>query len=61
MNQMERQSLKHAADWLRYSKSPEYKMDASIDKERRAASDKKSGHSPACSLTKCHPNCPSAG
>lgn len=58
MNEMERVALKGAAEWLRYARSPQAARDLARDKVRRAAADRKAGHSPLCSLTKCHPDCP---
>jgi hypothetical protein len=57
MNRLEKDSLKHAAEWLRYSRSPQALLDAEQDRLRRIEGDKKAGHSPLCSLTKCHPSC----
>jgi hypothetical protein len=61
MNGLEKAALAHAAEWLRYQKSPQYARDLKADGAGRAALDKKVGHSPKCSLTKCHPECARAG
>ena len=57
MTSMEKSSLKHAADWLRYQRSPQYKADLNLDRQQRAIADAKAGHSASCSLTSCHPSC----
>lgn len=57
MNANEKATLKHAAEWLRYSRSPQYSPDLLADKARRAESDRKAGHSPKCGILKCHPDC----
>lgn len=57
MHSLEKAALKHAAEWLRYVRSPQAKIDLERDKKRRAAADRKAGHSPLCSFTKCHPSC----
>jgi hypothetical protein len=58
MNQMERAARDHAAEWLRYSKSSQYRKDAATDKARREASDRAAGHSPRCGIMQCAPDCP---
>lgn len=55
MNGLE--SAKAAAEWNAYTKSDKARIAQTIDKSRRAAADIKAGHSPLCSLTKCHPTC----
>jgi hypothetical protein len=57
MNKLEQSSLQHAKDELRYQASPQAWIDEQVDKARRAAADKKLGHVPGCSLTKCAPGC----
>jgi hypothetical protein len=57
MKTLEQSSLQHAKDELRYQRSPQAWIDAQVDKARRAAADKKAGHVPGCSLTKCAPGC----
>ena len=58
MTRMEQAALGHAAEWLRYSRSPQARIDAERDRERRAAADRKGGHTPLCSFTTCHHTCP---
>ncbi len=60
MGKMEKAALQHATEWLRYQRSAQAKIDLITDRARRAAADAKAGHLPACSLTKCAKNCPSA-
>lgn len=60
MNEMEKSALKHAAEQLRYQRSPQYKIDRENDKRKRAARDKAFGHTPQCSLTRCAEGCRSA-
>lgn len=57
MNSMERASLKHAADWLAYQRSPQYAADLRADIARRAALDASRGHVPGCGLMRCAPGC----
>jgi hypothetical protein len=57
MTNLERSCLKHAAAWLRYSRSPQARIDLERDKAKRAAADKKAGHSQLCGIEKCHPTC----
>jgi len=59
MNRLEAAALRHAAEWLRYSRSPQARLDAAADAARRAQADKAAGHSPRCGLLRCHPDCPS--
>lgn len=59
LSKMEQAALDHAAAELKYRKSPQAKIDATNDKNRRAKADKIMGHSPNCSLTKCACDCPS--
>ncbi len=59
MKRLEAASLKHAAEWLRYSRSPQAKRDLAADKIRRAKADIASDHTPECGLMKCADNCPS--
>jgi len=58
MTRNEAAALRHAAEWLRYSRSPQATRDARADKARRAANDRAVGHLPACGLTKCCAACP---
>lgn len=59
MNRMEKAALNHAAEWLRYSRSPQAKRDLAADIARREALSRKQGHLPSCGLLKCRPECPS--
>jgi len=59
MNEMERLALQHAAEWLKYQRSPQAAIDLARDKRRRAAANIAAGHTPQCSLTKCVSECPS--
>jgi hypothetical protein len=59
MNRMEKAALSHAAEWLRYSRSPQAKLDFQVDVRRREALTRKQGHIPQCGILKCHPDCPS--
>lgn len=59
MNGLEKAALGHAAEWIKYSRSPQARRDAAQDRKRRIAADKKAGHSTLCGLNKCHPSCPS--
>lgn len=59
MNRMEKACLRSAAEWLRYSRSPQARRDAEADRLRRLAADRKAGHSSLCGLDACHPSCPS--
>ena len=56
----EAETLRHAAAWLRYQRSPRYARDLAADQRRRAKANKQAGHTPQCSLTKCAPGCRSA-
>lgn len=58
MTRSEKAALNHAAEWLRYSRSPQAKRDAAADTRRRAQADRKAGHTPACGLMKCAHSCP---
>lgn len=58
MNAMEQQALHNVAEYLRYANSPQARIDAKIDATRRSAADRKAGHSPKCSLTRCAACCP---
>jgi hypothetical protein len=57
MNQMEQAALKHATEWLKYQCTAQAAKDLARDKEKRRATDIAKGHSPKCTLTKCHPEC----
>lgn len=57
MTRLEKAALAHAAEWLRYAKSPQARRDLEQSKATRALADRKAGHSALCSLTKCHPTC----
>lgn len=59
MTRTEKAALAHAAEWLRYSRSPQATRDAAADLVSRAKADRKAGHSTMCGLDKCHPSCPS--
>lgn len=59
MNRLERAALSHAAEHLRYQRSPQARKDAEADRARRIKADKAAGHSPLCGLTQCHASCPS--
>jgi hypothetical protein len=54
---LERAALQHAAAEQAYRRSPQARRDAVADRDRRAAADRKAGHSPACTLAKCAPDC----
>lgn len=56
---MERASLSHAADELRYRRSQKARDDMAADVARRNALTIKQGHSLKCGILKCHPSCPS--
>lgn len=43
-----------ARDWLRH---PQRKVEDAEDRARREAADRRNGHVPACTLTRCHPDC----
>ncbi len=55
----ENETLRHAAAWLRYERSPRFARDMAADKLRRKKRDRAAGHLPQCSLAKCAPECPS--
>ena len=57
MTRMEKAALAHVVDWKKYQRSPQYAADLRQSRAAREAQDIKAGHSPACSLTKCHPSC----
>lgn len=61
MNQMEKASLNHAAEWLRYQKSPKAKDDLAADITRRTRLTIAQGHSTKCGILKCHPECRRGG
>ena len=61
MNRMERAAQEHARDELHYRASTRAIADMANDKSAREKADRKIGHSPKCSLTKCHPECSSHG
>ena len=54
---LERAALKHAADELRYQRSPQAAIDRLADGARRAEADKKAGHLLTCGLMRCAPGC----
>ena len=56
----EAETLRHAAAQLRYQRSPRAARDLAADKARRAAIERRLGHTPHCTLTKCAPGCRSA-
>ena len=57
MNRMEKAALRHIAEYHRYERSPQARIDRELDKQRRAAADRAIGHTPMCGLMKCHPSC----
>ena len=57
---MEAAALGHAAEWLLYSRSPQYARDMATEKASRAARDKANGHTPECTLARCSARCASA-
>lgn len=57
MNKMEQAAREHAKAWLAYQRSPQAKLDRIADQAQRAKHDIANGHSPKCSLTKCHSDC----
>jgi hypothetical protein len=61
MNQMEKASLNHATEWLRYQKSPKARNDLAADIARRNRLTISQGHSLKCGILKCHPECPTWG
>ncbi len=58
---MEAAALRHAADWIRYQQSPQYASDLKADMARRIKADKSSGHTPACTLSRCSSDCQKGG
>jgi hypothetical protein len=61
LTSLEKTALRHVAEWQRYSRSPQARQDAEQDKVRRAKADRAAGHSPLCTLAKCHSSCPTKG
>jgi len=59
MTRSEKAAMNHAAEWLRYARSPQAKRDLAADAIRRAKADKAAGHFPSCGLVKCAHACPS--
>lgn len=59
MTRMEKAALAQAAEWLRYSRSPQARRDRDLDRAARAKADLAAGHLPGCGLLKCAPACPS--
>jgi hypothetical protein len=57
MNKFEKAALEHVAAELKYQRSTQAAADRIKDMDRRARADRKLGHSPKCTLTKCHPEC----
>jgi hypothetical protein len=57
MNRMERAALEHLREWHRYDRSVQAANDRLVDQQRRAAADRKAGHSPNCTLARCAPDC----
>lgn len=55
---LERSSLRHALEQLRYERTPAARADRIADRIRRAAADRSVGHLPTCTLTRCSPDCP---
>jgi len=59
LDNLEKAALKNASEWLRYSRSPQARLDAERDAAKRVKADRKAGHSPLCGIMKCHETCPS--
>lgn len=57
LSPIERSSLNHAREWLRYQRSAQAQQDLIADKKRREAADKAAGHLPQCGLLKCVAGC----
>lgn len=57
MTRLEQSALEHVAAELAYQRSPKAATDLLVDRNRRIQADIKSGHRPACTLTKCAPDC----
>jgi hypothetical protein len=55
---LEKVAQRHAADWLRYSRSPQAQRDLRRERDERARADRAAGHLPACTLSRCAPGCP---
>ena len=56
-NRSEESTLRHAAAWLRYQNSQQYRTDLLVEQAQRAKRDRALGHVPACSLTRCADQC----
>jgi hypothetical protein len=57
MNTFEKTALKHAAAELAYRRSAQAAVDFQASKLARAAADRKTGHTPQCTLMKCANHC----
>ena len=57
MTPLERAALEHATAWVRYVRTPQARADLEASRRLRAAADAKTGHTPACTLTRCSPDC----
>ena len=57
MNIFEKTALKHAAEELAYRRSAQAAVDLQASKIARALADRKTGHTPQCTLTKCADHC----
>lgn len=58
MTAAERYQLERAESARRWLASPEYARELRADTTRREALDVALRHSPKCSLSRCHPDCP---
>lgn len=52
-----KQTQEAAKEWLMYQNSQQAVVDRQIDRQRRLMSDKATGHSPRCTLSKCAADC----
>lgn len=52
-----KQTQEAAKAWLMYQNSKQAVVDRQIDRQRRLASDKATGHLPSCTLSKCSADC----
>ena len=57
MTPLERAALNHAKAELTYRRSPQAAVDVRDSEARRAAADRKTGHTPQCTLMKCSNDC----
>ena len=58
MNKWERAQLRRAIEAEKYIQSPQYADMMEADRKRRQEADINAGHSPKCSLNRCHADCP---